>query len=430
MSESESARSVLSRFAPMIYGPTVLFSIGEGAVVPLIPILAVRLGADLALSALIASVLVIGHLCGNLPAGWLVARVGERLTMLGSAGLALGGVVGLALAPSLGVLTLAVFVIGLCAAAFGLARHAFMTVRVPLAFRARALALLGGSFRFGLFVGPFIAALLLTLTGDEASAAWCFGVCLVACVLLVGFGPDPETRLQQEALARRANTGPLLPEGLPADEAGALPHQPKPDGVLRTMAKHRHVLARLGLAASCLAAVRAARQVVVPLWGVSLGLDAQSVALVVGIAGALDFALFYASGQVMDRFGRLWAALPSMVLMGTGFLLLSATHPGAVGWYAGVAALIGVGNGLSSGILMTLGADVAPAGDPAPFLGSWRTLTDGGGSLGPVLFSAVAGVATLGVATALIGVIAFAGAFGFVRWVPRFILAHPSPKDH
>jgi hypothetical protein len=59
----------------------------------------------------------------------------------------------------------------------------------------------------------------------------------------------------------------------------------------------------VGLAAASLSAVRSARQVVLPLWGVSIGLDAQTIALVVGISGAIDFALFYASGQVMDRFG-------------------------------------------------------------------------------------------------------------------------------
>ncbi|MFC6234768.1 MFS transporter, partial [Leucobacter soli] len=196
-----STKGVLLRFAPMIYGPTVLFAIGEGAVVPLIPILAARLGGDLAVAGLVASALVVGQLCGNLPAGWLVARFGERLTMAGAGGLALLGVLGLILAPSLGLLAAAVFVIGLCAAAFGLARHAFMTTRVPLSFRARALALLGGSFRFGMFIGPFLAALLLSLTGTEASAAWLFAACLVACVLLVLLGPDPERSLEAEASA-------------------------------------------------------------------------------------------------------------------------------------------------------------------------------------------------------------------------------------
>jgi MFS family permease len=61
-------------------------------------------------------------------------------------------------------------------------------------------------------------------------------------------------------------------------------------------------------------------------------------------------------------------------------------------WFALFAAVLGVGNGLSSGILLTLGADVAPQDDPAAFLGSWRTLTDAGGAIAPLLVSAVAAV--------------------------------------
>ncbi|MFM9786025.1 hypothetical protein, partial [Streptomyces scabiei] len=77
--------------------------------------------------------------------------------------------------------------------------------------------------------------------------------------------------------------------------------------------------------------------------GVSIGLDAQTIALVVGISGAIDFAMFYASGQVMDRFGRLWAALPAMILMGAGFLALAFTHDGdqAAMWFALFAAVLG-----------------------------------------------------------------------------------------
>ncbi|MFC6235401.1 MFS transporter, partial [Leucobacter soli] len=195
------------------------------------------------------------------------------------------------------------------------------------------------------------------------------------------------------------------------------------EGVFRTMARHRRVLSRLGLTAASLAAVRSARQVVLPLWGLSLGLEAHTISLVVGIAGAIDFALFYASGQVMDRFGRLWASLPAMLLIGAGFLFLAFTHelPDASMWFAMLAAVIGVGNGLSSGILLTLGADLAPRHDPAPFLSSWRTLTDAGGAAAPVLFSAIAAISTLAVATGAMGAIALLGALGFWRWVPRFI---------
>src|ERR687897_3246829 len=101
-SVTDRAATVLWRFAPMIYGPTVLFAVGEGAVIPLIPVIAARLGADVATAALVASALVVGQLCGNIPAGWAVARIGERLTMAIAGAISLAGIVGMAFAPSLG----------------------------------------------------------------------------------------------------------------------------------------------------------------------------------------------------------------------------------------------------------------------------------------------------------------------------------------
>lgn len=415
---SDHVASVLWRFAPMIYGPTVLFALGEGAVIPLIPVLAAERGADIAQAALITSFLVIGQLCGNIPAGWAVARFGERTTMALGGILAMVGALAMLYAPSTAVLALSVFVIGFCAATFGLARHSFMTTRVPLSFRARSLSLLGGSFRFGTFIGPFVAAGLLTVVGDELSAVWFFLACLVAVVLLVLLGPDPERTAPADAKeideARYEDSGEPVTGAIPTTERV---------GVFRTMWRHRGVLSRLGLAGASLSAVRSARQAVLPLWGLSLGLDAQTIALVVGISGAIDFALFYASGQVMDRFGRLWAALPAMLIMGSGFLVLAFTHEfdSAVVWFTVLAGVLGLGNGLSSGILLTLGADAAPKTDPAPFLGSWRTLTDAGGAVAPLIVSALTAAVSLSVATGAMGLLGFAGAAAFIRWVPRFV---------
>jgi MFS family permease len=242
-------------------------------------------------------------------------------------------------------------------------------------------------------------------------------------VVLVLFGPDPE----RQPLPADAPGAPLpvTSEDTGEPVSGAIPTVERA-GVFRTMWRYRAVLSRLGLAAASLSAVRSARQVVLPLWGVSIGLDAQTIALVVGVSGAIDFALFYASGQVMDRFGRLWAALPAMVLMGAGFVALAFTHDLTTSamWFALFAAVLGVGNGLSSGILLTLGADVAPPADPAPFLGSWRTLTDAGGAIAPLLVSGIAAVSTLAIATGAMGAVGLLGAYAFVRWVPRFV-----PRD-
>lgn len=402
----------------MVYAPTVLFSLGEGAVIPLIPVIAVKLGADVSMAALAAAALVVGQLCGNIPAGTLVAKIGERFTMVlaGIASIAAG--VGMLLAQSLLLFTAAVFLLGFCAAAFGLARHAFMTTRVPPRFRARALSLLGGSFRFGVFIGPFLSAGLIQLTRTEMSSIWVLLVCAGAIVPLVLFGPDPE----KSSPVLLKPTGAAIAEDSGEVVTGSIPTLDQ-RGVFRTILAYRAVLLRLGTSAACLSAVRSARQVILPLWGVSLGLDASTIAVIVGVNGAIDFALFYASGQVMDRFGRVWAVMPAMLFMGLGFIALSLTHEldQAAMWFALIAAVLGVGNGLSSGILLTFGADLAPEREPATFLGAWRTLTDAGGATAPVLVAAITAAVSLPLATGVMGGVALLGAAGFLRWTGRYI---------
>ena len=67
------------------YLPTLLFSLGEGAMIPVIPVVATERGASLALAGLIAAMLMVGDEFADLPAGWLVARIGERIAMIAAA---------------------------------------------------------------------------------------------------------------------------------------------------------------------------------------------------------------------------------------------------------------------------------------------------------------------------------------------------------
>lgn len=404
---TDSSRRLLLRLAPMIYGPSALFGLGKGCIVPMVPVVATSLGADLGQSGVIASLLVVGQLVGNLPASWIVSRAGERIGMLAASVVALAGAVGLALGSSLVLLAVCVFAIGVSTATYNLARHAFMTTRVPVPFRARALSLLGGTFRLGAFAGPFVAAGMIALTGDPRSAAWAFAVALALAGALIGFGPDPERALAREATGGNGASRP----GDPA--------QPPP-GVWRTAGAYRGTLATVGVSAALLSGSRTARDVLLPLWGVSIGADASQIALVVGVSGAIDFALFYVSGQVMDRFSRLWAAVPSLIAMSAAFITLSFTHDvsGAFAWFVGCAAGLGLANGLSSGIIMTVGADLAPIDHPAAFLAAWRTLVDTGGALMPVAVSAIAAL-SLPVACGVAGALALCGAAGFWRWLPR-----------
>lgn len=395
--------------------PTLLFSIGEGAIIPIIPVAAGNLGATLAIAGLIAGLLTIGELFGNLPSGWLIARVGERPAMIGASVLATIGLLVCLVASHPVILGLGILLIGLAAAVFALARHAFLTSFVPIAYRARALSTLGGTHRAGFFIGPLLSAFVIELTGDVTSAFWLHVVaCLGAALVLITM-PDPETTFGSTRASRLAHR--VAQSGGDSSPGGG------PVGLFQTMYRSRQALARVGLGAALVGALRASRAVILPLWALSIGVGATDTALIIGIAGAVDFALFYAGGAVMDRFGRLWTAVPAMVGLGMGHLLLAATHdpPANVAWFVVAAIVLSLANGFSSGILMTLGADLADRRNPAPFLGAWRFTTGIGSASSPLVIAGVTAVASLPAAAAVVGLAGLAGAGVLKRYVPRFI---------
>ncbi len=383
--------------------PTLLFAIGEGAILPIIPLLANDLGATLALAGLVAAMITLGTLVGDIPSGWVVARVGERRAMTGAALLCLVGLGIGVVAPAPAVLGVGVFLIGLSTAVFALARHAYMTTTVPREYRARALSLLGGTFRLGFFLGPFISAAVIHLTGDTRSALWVHVVACLATAAVLLLVPDPTVRV-------------------PHPTAGEEFVQEEARGLFRTIRDRRAVLARLGLGAALVGASRASRQVILPLWAVSIGMADAQAALIIGIAGAVDFALFYAGGQIMDRFGRLWTAVPSLLGLATGHAVLAVTHDlaAASAWFVVAAIVMALANGIGSGILMTIGADLADQRNPAPFLGAWRFTGDVGAASAPLFIAAVTGVASLAAAAGAVGVLSLIGAGVMLRYIPRY----------
>lgn len=109
--------------------------------------------------------------------------------------------------------------------------------------------------------------------------------------------------------------------------------------------------------------------------------------------------------------------LPAIATMSAGLLVLPLTHHAAT--IALVAALLGVGNGVSSGIVITLGADVSPTWGRSQFLAGWRLFADSGNAVGPLVVSAVAGAAGLPASALTVGVIGLVGTWWLSRYVPR-----------
>ncbi len=219
--------------------PALLFSIGEGAIIPIIPIVAGSLGASLAIAAFIGGMIMLGELVGDIPSGSVVSRIGERTAMIGAAFVSIGGLVLCLLAPNPLVLGIGVFLIGVSTAVFALARHAFMTSFVPQAYRARALSTLGGTFRAGYFVGPFLAAGVIHLTGASQSAFVIHIVaCLAAAVTLLVL-PDPMDVVRRNRTADLRARHPRRPASRRTTSPWRRPRAPLPQRASRPGSRAR-----------------------------------------------------------------------------------------------------------------------------------------------------------------------------------------------
>ncbi len=374
------------------YGPTVVSSIGHGAVMPVLALRARDLGADVSTAAVVVGLLGVGMLLGSLPAGAVVARIGERRMLFFAGILDVVAMVGAAVTHSVLALGLAVLVSGMAWTGFLIARQGFMIDAVPAAYRARALAALGGSHRIGVFVGPLLGALLIPAFG-LVSVFWLAGAVALVAALMAGVMPD----LGHESRAAQGVAGHA--------------------SVWSVLVAHRRTLLTLGSAVVVIGASRSVRNGLLPLWADQIGISASTTSLIFALAAAIDIAFFFPGGWLMDRYGRAVVAVPVVLSVSVAAFLLPLTST-ALG-VAGVMMLIALGNGLGSGIVMTLGADTAPLAGRAQYLGGWRLCGDIGNSGGPLLVAAVAAVAPLSAACLVIGVLGVLGTGWVGHWTRR-----------
>lgn len=397
MTTTRQASFSLRSVAVPAFGPALLFSIGEGAILPVVALSARDLGASVAVAALIVTLIGLGSWFFNLPASLITLKFGERWAIVGAAVASAFALAAAAISPfvpaGLCLLAAAMVVVGMAASVFSLARQKYLTEAVPVLLRARALSTLGGVNRIGIFIGPFIGAAVMHFSGITG-AYWTGVVAMAAAAALSVTIPD------------------LVAHPAPADGV------PVPQPTLRSVAvSHSGVFLSVGMGVLLLSAIRASRQVVIPLWAEHLGMDATQASLIYGISGAIDMLVFYPAGKLMDRKGRQWVAVPSNIIMGAAMFLIPLSTGFASLMLA--ALLIGFGNGISSGLNMTLGADFSPDNGRGQFLGIWRFMADAGATGGPVLLSGVTAIASLGAGVAATGVLGFAAAAVFAVTIPR-----------
>lgn len=368
----------------------------------LVPTLPLYLNGEtesLTLVSIVLTAAAVGGLVANVPGGALVQRYGEWRGFLG--GMVLSGLGLAALASTTGLVLafVACLVAGAGQSVRLLARQSYARRIFGPNVRGRLLSMYGGLGRVSLLIGPLLGGFL----GEAIGFRGAFGVAgalmgsAVIAALLAGQGPHggPGVAVQTRLWRSTAD-------------------------IVR---RHGRIIGLVGIGQLGGSVIRVGRLILIPLYAEEIGLDLSDVGVTVAIAGGLDLLLFPAAGWIMDRFGRLYAIVPSFAIMSAGLAVLPFADT-----FTGLslaALLIGFGNGIGSGTMLTVSADLAPADNPAGFLGVLRLLSDLGRMIGPLAVGIVAANADLGVSSWVLAAVGLATAllFAFAIGEPETVQA-------
>ena len=394
-----------------VYVPSFFMSICQGSALLLLPLYALELGGTPAMAAVIFACRGLGNMTADIPAGLLVQKFGDAKVMKAGVTLMVLAAAGCALANNLMQLALMAATIGLSMATWLLARLTLISDLVESSQRGQALATMAGLQRFGHFLGPMIAGSVVYMF-DYSVAFFGIAVLALATLALLRLGAG---KVDAREGVDKGHTASIDPE------SGNSRH------LIDLLIAHRSVFLSGGTAVFLLTLVRAARTLLIPLWGAWIGLNVAEIGLIVGISAGIDMIMFPFAGLIMDNWGRRYAGMMCLGLLSTSLLLLSLSTDS---WsFAAAACVAGLGNGLGSGINMTLGTDFAPIRQRGHFLGIWRMTGDAGAFTGPTLISSIAATIGLGPSLGISAVLGFIGLFVMARFVPETRIQSSAPSD-
>ncbi len=391
-----------------VYAPSFLLSMGQGVLIPVLPIFArdTFQSGDLLVGFAIAA-RHFGTMGFDVPAGILINRFGLQRTMI--SGVILFGISSIiaGLSGSFSILLFSRLLAGASFALWSISRHAYIASVVPNESRGKALSLFGGLGRIATIIGPLMGGILAEFISIRSPFFFQGIIAFITLILII------RTSVNYEITQRKTTDGYL-------------------GDFKNTFLDHKNAYLTAGIAAISLQFLRASREIVIPLWGDNIGLRKDEIGYITTLSFAVDSMMFPIAGYIMDKFGRRFTGIPAFMILGFSLVLIG-TIDSPLLFLTGYSTLIiasilsGIGNGISSGLVLTLGSDLSPPDNKGGFLGIWRLISDGGGAAGPTVMGIVANSFSLAIASYSSGFIALIGIF-FLRFLVKETLVKKTKK--
>lgn len=334
----------------------------------------------------------IGKMVMDIPGGVLIPRLGIKKSMLLGAFLIALSTIGMFFSKSPLEVLLYQFILGTGGVFLHTARLTYAAAMTENENRGRSLSALGGTNRISRIFAPALGGALVTAITLQFPFLVSGFIFFVAIAIMAIFTPNVYAK------PREATSNLRVLWQVFKNKAG--------------------ILWRVGIGAFLLTTVRMARFTLLPLFAAGvLNLNAAQIGVILSAASVADVLNVYSAGLIMDRFGRRWAAIPCVGVMALSMLLMPLTN-GFWGLLL-VGIIAGAGNGFGSGIMMTMGSDMAPVENREEFLSLWILILDLGGIACPLIVGAISETFSLTVSGFAFFGIGVVGVLAFLFLVPE-----------
>ncbi|MEJ7838401.1 MAG: MFS transporter [Thermomicrobiales bacterium] len=344
---------------------------GFGAIVPVMPLYADEFGVSETAIGFTIAIYGLARFLVNVPAGVMADRIGRRGALTVGGLLTVVGTLICAVAPEYWVLLIGRFIAGAGAACVLTAGQIVLADIASPANRGRVMAIYMGVFLFAVGAGAFPGGWLASTVSLESP--FIAGAILAGTVTIIAWFALPETRDLYE------DPNPARPSDLNA------PAQ----SMLRRLAAIPGFVQISAVSFSSFFARTGGLFTIIPLLAKDkIGASASDIGLGLSMISVVGLVLVYPSGMIVDRFGRKRVIVPSMLLAGVAMLLyLQVT---SVTTFLLASVVWSCATGVAGAAPAAYAADIAPRGMTASTMSWYRSISDSGYVMGPLLMGLIA----------------------------------------